>query len=123
VPKCILIVDDSVVIRRTLRRLFEATGWDVCGEAENGKQAIEKAQELQPDLVTLDLSMPAMNGLETARELRRMNPSVPLIMYTMFETPHLEREAAKSGCNAVINKAGSSQLLIDTIERLLRAAA
>ena len=66
----------------------------VCGEAENGKEAIEKAQQLRPELIVLDLSMPVMNGLEAARILRRLMPSVPLIMYSAFGDKLIERQAA-----------------------------
>jgi DNA-binding NarL/FixJ family response regulator len=64
-------VDDSPVVRNTLRQTLERQrGWEVCGEAADGREAIEKAQQLKPDLVVLDLSMPVMNGLEAARELK-----------------------------------------------------
>jgi len=77
-PKCILIVDDSAVVRKTLRQTLEwQKGWEVCGEAANGRDGIETAQRLKPDLVLLDFSMPVMNGLEAARELKRLLPYVP----------------------------------------------
>jgi len=116
-------VDDSPLIRRILRSIFERRGWEVCGEAEDGKAAIEKTQRLRPDIVVLDLSMPVMNGLEAARELKRINPSLPLIMYTTFSTPHLEREAIASGCSALIPKEESLTRLIDRMHQLLEAAA
>jgi DNA-binding NarL/FixJ family response regulator len=71
----ILIVDDSALIRRTLRFCLEHSGdWKICGEAGDGAEAIQKAKELDPDLIILDLSMPNMNGLEAARELKRIKP-------------------------------------------------
>jgi len=105
VPKCILIVDDSAVVRKTLWETLEQQGgWEVCGEAADGREAIEKAQQLEPDLVVLDISMPVMNGLEAARELKRLLPSVPLVMFTSFQTPHLKREALAAGVSAVVSK-------------------
>jgi DNA-binding NarL/FixJ family response regulator len=88
VTKCILIVDDSPVLRKTLRQTLEQGGaWEVCGEAADGREAIKQAQRLKPDLVVLDLSMPVMNGLEAAHELKRLLPSLPLVMFTTFDTP------------------------------------
>jgi DNA-binding NarL/FixJ family response regulator len=93
VGKCILIADDSPVIHKTLRQTLEREdAWEVCGEAADGREAIEKAQRLKPDVVVLDLSMPVMNGLEAARELKRMSPSLPLVMFTNFDTPQLTNE-------------------------------
>ena len=77
--KTILIVDDNAHIRLALCEQFKReSDFEVCGEAENGKEAIAKALELHPDLIVLDLSMPVMNGLDTARELKRLMPTVPL---------------------------------------------
>lgn len=123
VSQSILIVDDSPTMRRTLRRLFEASGWNVCGEAENGQQAIEKVEQLKPDLVTLDLSMPVMNGLVAARKLHGSNPKLPLVMFSMFEMPALEKAARESGCCAVINKLAPTKVLLESVGRLLSAAA
>jgi len=98
VPKRILIVDDSPVIRKTLREtLADQDGWEICGEAANGREAIQKAQQLKPDVIVLDLSMPVMNGLDAARELTRLAPSVPLLMFTNFETARLKQEALSAG--------------------------
>jgi len=80
-----LIVDDSAHVRQALCELFQREAdFDVCGEAENGKKAIENARELRPDLIVLDLSMPVMNGFDAARVLKRVMPTVPLIMYGAF---------------------------------------
>ena len=79
--KTILIVDDNFYIRREVGKLFKREeGFEICGEAENGKEAIAKALKLHPDLIVLDLSMPIMNGLDAARELKQVMPTVPLIM-------------------------------------------
>lgn len=78
-------LDRNAFIRKTLCELFTRDAdFEVCGEAENGREAIEKAQELRPDLIVLDLSMPVMNGLDAARVLKRIMPTVPLIMYSAF---------------------------------------
>jgi DNA-binding NarL/FixJ family response regulator len=104
-PKTVLIVDDSAVVRKTLRKFLEGQdGWEVCGEAANGREGIEKAQQLKPDVVVLDLSMPVMNGLDAAQELTRLLPSVPLVMWTSFETNHLKRLVLAAGVRTVVSK-------------------
>ena len=121
-PKCILIVDDNVSIRHLLRATFEdISGWKVCGEGETGREAIEKARELKPDLIVLDLSMPMMNGLEAAPVLRRMLPTVPIILFTLHDNKTLQREAFSLGVSAMVSKAASMKTLIDQAEDLLAA--
>ena len=74
-PKLVLVVDDNAVIRHALCEVFTSEeGFDVCGEAENGRDAIEKAQALQPDLIVMDLSMPVMNGIDAAHALKTLMP-------------------------------------------------
>jgi CheY-like chemotaxis protein len=82
-PHCVLIVDDNVQLRRMIRNQVESAGLDVCGEATDGLDAIEKARQLKPDLIILDLSMPRMNGIDAARELSRICPDVPILLYTL----------------------------------------
>jgi CheY-like chemotaxis protein len=91
----------------------------VCGEAADGSAALEMAKELNPDLIVLDLSMPGMNGFQLARALKNVNPSLPVLMFTSFKTPQLEKEALASGCNAVVSKSEHQQMLLDNIHRLL----
>ena len=94
----VLIVDDNAYIRQALCDLFKREAdFEVCGEAENGKEAIAKARELHPDLIVLDLSMPVMNGLDAARELKRLMPTVPLLMYSAFGDRLVEHQARLVG--------------------------
>jgi DNA-binding NarL/FixJ family response regulator len=124
VPKRILIVDDSPVIRNRLRELLEEqSGWEVCGEAANGREGIEKAQQLKPDMIVLDLSMPVMNGIEAARELTRLLPSVPLLMWTDFETAHLTWKALLAGVKTVVPKSESPGDLVRSIQALLESVS
>ena len=86
VPKFILIVDDSAVIRRAIRSFLQSRpGFEVCGEAADGIEALAKAEELKPDLIVLDFSMPKMNGLEAAAALQKIMPKVPIILYTFHK--------------------------------------
>jgi DNA-binding NarL/FixJ family response regulator len=118
-PKQILIVDDSPMVRRMVRTSVEAkTDWQVCGEAENGAIAIRMVEELNPDLVVLDLSMPVMNGLEAARHIAVKAPDTALLMYTMQDSGQLLREAEAAGINEVISK---SAVGIDRLIASMRA--
>jgi two-component system chemotaxis response regulator CheY len=118
-PKCVLIVDDHSGIRQALRSLFVSKGLEVCGEAVNGLDAIEKARNLKPDLILLDLSMPVMNGLEAARELTRIMPNVPLMMFTNHAGKIMEEEAHKAGIRMVISKTGPYDRLMNHARELL----
>jgi DNA-binding NarL/FixJ family response regulator len=121
--KSILIVDDSPVIRRSLRTVLERRAdWNVCDEAENGREGIEKALRFCPDLILLDLSMPVMNGFQAARELQRLLPKVPVLMFTTFNDTHIEKEALASGVTAVKSKSEGVESLVGSIQDLLNAA-
>jgi|SRR5215469_11652026 len=101
----ILIADDSPFIREALCKVFEREGdFDVCGEAENGKETVEKAQELHPDLILLDLSMPVMNGLDATRLLKLVMPDVPVIMFSAYSSSSTEKEARSAGVSTLVSK-------------------
>jgi len=118
-PLRILIADDSSLVRKLLRKcLEEEPGWQICAEAGSGKAAIETAQQVHPDLIILDLSMPALNGLATAKILRKLMPALPLIMYTAFQTEPLEREALAAGVSSVVPKSGPITDLIACVRKL-----
>lgn len=111
--RSVLIVDDSSVVRRILNQLFTGNGeFHVCGEAENGREAVERAQQLRPDLIVTDLSMPVMNGLEATRLLKQLMPAVPIIIYTNHSDPFIGKEAMLAGASAVISKSEAVATLI-----------
>ena len=118
--KTILIVDDNAYIRRGLSELFKReSDLEVCGEAENGKEAINKALALHPDLIVLDLSMPVMNGLDAARELKRLMPTVPLIMYSAFGDVFGEQQARLIGISELVSKSQPAAILVNKARNLL----
>ena len=120
----ILIVDDSQVVRRTLRVTLERhDDWQVCGEAADGREGIEQAQKLVPDLVVLDFSMPVMNGVEATRELTRLLPSLPILMFTNYGIDYLHQEALSAGARAVLSKSDSVQSLLSTIQSVIKPIA
>jgi len=124
VPKHILIVDDSAAVRRALRDVLEQQqGWEVSGEAGNGREAIEEVQKAKPDVIVLDLSMPVMNGLETTRELKCRFPSVPVLMYTDFETQYLQQAARSAGVSSIVSKSESTEVLVRNLHALMDLAA
>lgn len=121
--KRVLIVDDHLAMRRAVTRVLESQpNVVVCGEAENGRRAIEEAERLKPDLIVLDLSMPIMNGLEAARVLRGMMPSIPILMYTSFASSNLAEAAMAAGVSRVSTKSTPPALLKD-LQLLLNNAA
>lgn len=102
----VLIVDDNAAMRQALGRLFRAAGgFHVCGKASNGAEAAALVRTLKPDLVVLDLCMPGMNGLETAREIKRAVPSARIILYSMNAEESLEKQALAAGVAAIVSKA------------------
>ncbi len=118
--KRILIADDNATVRRGLRGVIEHyQDWDVCGEAINGSDAIERARELHPDVLLLDLAMPGMNGFDTARELTKLEPSVQILLCTAQLSTFVVREAEKMGIQGAVSKSKVSQIT-DGIAALLR---
>jgi DNA-binding NarL/FixJ family response regulator len=117
--KTVLIVDDNTYVRRAVCELFKREeDFTVCGEATNGREAIAKALELHPELIVLDFSMPVMNGLDAARELKRLMPEVRLIMYTMFGDM-LREEARLVGISEIISKSQPAAILVSKARSLL----
>jgi DNA-binding NarL/FixJ family response regulator len=116
----VLIADDYEFTRKTLKALIETRpGWQICGEADNGHQAIQKASELRPDVIVLDLRMPVLDGLAAARVITEAMPTVPVLIYTLYVTADLAVEAKKAGIRLIIDKAGTYGKLLTAMESLL----
>lgn len=122
--KSVLIADDHEFIRQALCHLFTSQeDFDVCGDAENGLEAIEMAQVLRPDLILLDLSMPVMNGVEAACELKRLMPMVPIIVFSGYGDVFSEQEARSAGISAVVSKTEHLTVLLDKARAVFYSAA
>jgi DNA-binding NarL/FixJ family response regulator len=116
----ILIADDSPTVRAGLKLLLQYhEDWTVCGEAEDGEDAVKKAAELKPDVILLDISMPAMDGLSAAELIRRDAPETEILIVTHFESLDLARYAAQTGVRAYITK---SRIGTD-LEKAIEAAS
>ena len=122
-PKSILIVDDSPQIRKLVRTYFDRqTDFQICGEAVDGLDAIEKATELHPDLIILDESMPRMDGLKAARILRSMPRQVPIILFTLHAETITTEDASDAGIASIVSKTDGITELGEQVDSLLRYA-
>ena len=119
VGKTVLVVDDSPMIRKLLAAAFLSDGFKTCAEAENGKEAIEVAKQIKPDVITLDLSMPVMNGLRAAPELRRVFPTTPIILFTLYGDSLSKTTVSEAGVSLVLSKTMPLSTLIDTAHQLM----
>jgi DNA-binding NarL/FixJ family response regulator len=122
--KSVLIVDDGPLLRQKLsERLRREGDFDVCGEAGDGQEAIEKVQQLQPDLVIMDISMPKMNGLDAVRALRKLIPSIPIIVFSNHSDAFVKNLALSLGVAAVISKSQNISVLLDAARSLFLQGA
>ncbi|ENN96252.1 response regulator receiver protein [Methanocaldococcus villosus KIN24-T80] len=115
----VLVVDDSAFMRNILKRILTQTGkFVVVGEASNGKEAIEKAKELQPDLITMDIVMPEMDGITATREIKKILPNVKIVMCTSVDQEKKVIEALEAGADGYIVKPFQAQKVIDELNKL-----
>jgi DNA-binding NarL/FixJ family response regulator len=120
VAKSVLIVDDSAIVRAVIRLAFERNNrFCVCGEAVDGRDAIEKARQVKPDLIVLDFLMPRMNGIDAARILTQEMRSVPLILFTIHSVEIIRSIAWEAGFKAVISKDQGMDSLVEQGQSLL----
>jgi two-component system response regulator NreC len=117
----ILIADDSEVVRRGVRNILAPTSWEICGEAIDGPDAIQKATQLLPDLVLLDISMPGLSGLDVARLLREKVPATSILVMSQHDPSVLLPRALEAGAHACIDKSRLAVDLVPAIERIQAA--
>jgi DNA-binding NarL/FixJ family response regulator len=115
----ILVADDHDVVRRGVREELSAhDGWEICGEASNGREAVQMALKLAPDVAVIDLSMPELNGLEATRQIRREMPRTEVLIFTMHETEQLIREVLSAGARGYVLKSDAGRHLTSAVEAL-----
>ncbi|HZP62253.1 MAG TPA: response regulator transcription factor [Terriglobales bacterium] len=118
----ILIADDSKIVRRCIAELLSTDGThELCGEAADSKETLEKTNELRPDLVLLDVSMPGVSGLETARLLRQQAPDVKILIMSQNDASQLLPQSKKAGADGCLDKAEIATQLLPMIQSALQA--
>lgn len=120
-PVRILVADDHEVVRHGLEDLLEAQqGWEVCAYASDGREAVDKAMQTTPSVAILDISMPSLNGLEAARQIRKAIPPTKVLILTMHESEELVRDVADAGAHGYLLKSDAGHDLVAAIEAIRR---
>lgn len=116
----ILIADDHEIVRQGIRRVLEVKPeWEICGEASNGQEAVRMAQELSPDIIIMDVTMPVMSGFEAADEISRLPLGSRVLFFTMHDSGSMAGSVRKSGAHGYVVKSRAAQDLVQALERLL----
>ena len=115
----ILVVDDHAVVRRGVRSLLESReGWEVCGEATTGRDAVEQSRRLRPDVVVMDLSLPELNGLDATRQILKDAPDTEVLVLTMHHSEQLARDVLQAGARGYVLKSDADEDLITAVDTL-----
>ena len=118
-PLRILVADDHHVVRAGLRALIESrSDWKVCAEAANGREAVEKAKEFKPEMAVLDISMPLLNGVESARQIRKVSPGTEILILSMHDSEQLVNEVVEAGARGYILKDDADRDLLAALDTL-----
>jgi len=117
----ILLADDHDVVRRGLKALLqEHGGWEICGEATSGREAVDLARELQPDIAIIDLMMPDLNGLETTRQIRKASEGTQVLIFTMHHNEGIIHDVLEAGARGYLMKTDAERHIVTAVEALLR---
>lgn len=117
----ILIADDHEIVRQGLRALLEShPGWEVCGEAVDGWETLQKVEQLKPDFVALDIGMPNLNGFDAARQMLRENPKARILFLTIYDTDQAAKTAVQIGARGLILKSDAARDLVSAVEAIQR---
>jgi two-component system chemotaxis response regulator CheY len=119
--KRILITDDALFMRVTLKNILTQSGYEVVGEAANGKEAVELYQSLKPDLVTMDITMPEMDGIQALKEIKALDPAAVIVMCTAMGQKNMVVEAVQSGAKDFIVKPFQPDRVVEAVGKLLAA--
>ena len=117
--KEILIVDDAAFMRMMIKNIVTKAGYEVVGEAENGAQAVEMYKELKPDLVTMDITMPEMDGIQAVKAIKEIDPNANIIMCSAMGQQAMVMEAIQAGAKDFIVKPFQQDRILQTIERII----
>src|SRR5262249_58793838 len=118
-PLRILLADDHELLRKGLRTLIaDHRGWSIYGVESKGRPAVKLALATKPDILVLDIEMPALNGMEAARRIKLALPTTEILIYTMYDTEHIMRRALQAGVRGYVLKSEEPQKLVDAIEAL-----
>ncbi|KQX69180.1 two-component system chemotaxis response regulator CheY [Paenibacillus sp. V4I3] len=115
----ILIVDDAAFMRMMIRDILSKNGYEVCGEANDGAQAIEKYKELKPDLITMDITMPEMDGIQALKEIKKIEPTAKVIMCSAMGQQAMVIDAIQAGAKDFIVKPFQADRVIEAIKKTL----
>ncbi len=116
--KRVLIVDDAAFMRMLLKDIITKAGFEVVGEASNGKEAVEKYKELKPDIVTMDITMPEMNGIEAVKEIKKIDPNANIIMVSAMGQQAMVIEAIQAGAKDFIVKPFQPARVIEALKKV-----
>lgn len=117
----VLVADDHEVVRKGLRSILEEQpGWEVAGEASDGREAVDKARALRPDVSVVDVAMPGLNGLEATRQMLRHDPETKVLILTMHESDPLIREVLDAGARGYLLKSDASRDLVSAVDAIRR---
>ena len=120
-PVRILLADDHDLVRQGIRAVLqERPGWEICGEASNGREAVEKAQLLKPDIVIVDVGMPYLNGVDATRQITKTNPAVKVLVLNIHQSEQIINEVLEAGAKGYLLKSDAAQELINGVESILR---
>jgi DNA-binding NarL/FixJ family response regulator len=115
----IVVVDDHAVVRRGVRSLLEGrAGWEVCGDATTGREAVEQCKRLRPDVVVMDLSLPELNGLDAIRQILKDSPETEILVLTMHHSEELIRDVLQAGARGFLSKSDAGESLIAAVDNL-----
>lgn len=116
----VLVTDDAAFMRMQLKDQLKKIGHEVIGEAENGQDAVEKFQELQPDLITMDITMPEMNGVEAVRAIKKLAPDAKIIMCSAMGQQGMVLEAIQAGAKDFIVKPFTAERIEEAVEKVIQ---
>ena len=116
----LMIVDDASFMRVSIKKMLETHDYEVVAEASNGQEAIEKFQSAQPDVITMDITMPVMNGIDALKEIRKINPKIKVVMVSAMGQETLIREAVMNGASSFIVKPFQKDKLVEVLDGLTK---